>query len=98
MKISILENNRAICYIYILQPNHMSRTSLTLIVLCLTVTSFGQQTKTQKDFEADFTRAIDKRFTAEQLNKMFSNYSELLTPHSDVTRLAAGLEGHAVLQ
>jgi hypothetical protein len=27
---------------------------------------------------------------------MFSDYRELLTPHSDVTRLTAGLEGHGM--
>jgi hypothetical protein len=71
--------------------------TLLLLALLMAVASFGQQAKTEKDFEADFTKALDKHFTEEQLNKLFTAYSELLTPHSDVTRLTAGIKGHNVI-
>ena len=76
----------------------MLRSTLTLIALLFAGTSFGQQIQTEKGFETDFTKALNGNFTEERLNKMFAGYSELLTPHSDVTRFAAGVQGHAVLQ
>ena len=72
----------------------MKRLTLFLIALFITFASFGQQAQTEVDFRADFTKALDNSFTDKQLDKVFSHYRELLTPHSDATRLAAGLEGH----
>jgi hypothetical protein len=76
----------------------MPRFPLTLIALFFAGHAFSQPAKTEQDFEADFTQALDSNFTDRQLHKMFSEYSELLTPHSDVTRLATELKGHVVLR
>ncbi|MDP4265361.1 MAG: hypothetical protein Q8941_22735 [Bacteroidota bacterium] len=70
----------------------MTKHTLFLIALFLTGVSFGQKTMIENNFKVDFTKALDKHFTEKQLDKMFSDYTELLTPHSDVTRLTAGLK------
>jgi hypothetical protein len=54
---------------------------------------YGQQNKVDKNFIKDFTKALDKNFTEEKLNKMFQDYSALLTPSSDVTQLTEKLQG-----
>ena len=74
----------------------MTRLTLFLISLFISFISFGQPTQKVEDFRADFTNALNKNFSDKQLDKMFSDYSELLTPHSDVTRLNAGLQGHGM--
>jgi hypothetical protein len=74
----------------------MTRSILFLIALFFSTTLFGQKAQTEEDFKVDFKKALDKHFPVQQLNKMFSEYAELLTPHSDVTRLAAGIKGHEI--
>ena len=55
---------------------------------------YGQQNKVDKNFIKDFTKALDKNFTEEKLNKMFQDYSALLTPSSDIAQLTEKLKGH----
>jgi HEAT repeat protein len=56
----------------------------------------GQQKNIQEDFNKDFIKALNKKFSESDLNKMFKDYSMLLTPHSDVTRFAQQLQGNAI--
>jgi hypothetical protein len=74
----------------------MTKSVFFFLALFFTTLSFGQQIKTLADFKADFTKALDKRFSEKELRTMFSDYSELLTPHSDITQLAAALQGHGL--
>ncbi|HTD99761.1 MAG TPA: HEAT repeat domain-containing protein [Mucilaginibacter sp.] len=57
---------------------------------------FAQGKKSTDDFSKDFTKALNKNFSEQELNKMFKVYDRLLTPHSDVTRLTESLKGHEV--
>lgn len=75
----------------------MTKTILLSLISFLTISVFAQNDTLQQKFKADFTKALDKNFSENQLNKMFNEYSELLTPHSDVARLSAELKGHEML-
>jgi hypothetical protein len=72
----------------------MTKSLFFSLALFLTICSFGQNKI--EDFKTDFSKALDKNFSENQLNKMFKDYYELLTPHSDVTRLTERLQGHEV--
>ncbi len=69
------------------------RKLLTLIFLTFSFCSFSQ---TIEDFKIDFEKSLDKGFGEEQLNQMFRTYSNLLTPHSDITQLTAGIKGESI--
>jgi HEAT repeat protein len=69
------------------------RKLLTIIFLIFSFCSFSQ---TIEDFKNDFEKSIDKDFSEEQLNQMFRTYSNLLTPHSDITQLTAGIKGESI--
>ena len=58
--------------------------------------SFCSFSQTIEDFKNDFEKSIDKDFSEEQLNQMFRTYSNLLTPHSDITQLTAGIKGESI--
>jgi len=49
--------------------------------------------KTCNDFISDFRKSLDYNYTQVQLNKMFRDYSPLLTPHSDTINLYNQLKG-----
>jgi hypothetical protein len=70
----------------------MKKILLASIIL-FSFSIYGQQNKVDKNFIKDFTKALDKNFTEEKLNKMFQDYSALLTPSSDVTQLTEKLQG-----
>ena len=61
----------------------------------LTYSSYGQEKKLDDNFKNDFKKVLDKKFSEEELNKLFDKYSALLTPHSDVTRLTERLQGYS---
>ena len=71
------------------------RKLLTLIFLTFSLCSFSQ---TIEDFKIDFEKSLDKDFSEDQLNQMFRTYSKLLTPHSDITQLTAGIKGESIQQ
>ncbi len=71
------------------------RKLLTLIFLTFSFCSFSQ---TITDFKIDFEKSLDRGFDEEQLNQMFRTYSNLLTPHSDITQLTAGIKGETIQQ
>ena len=81
------------------------RALIFFIFLCLsTFTSFSQRRKsafgdenaTYDHFVADYRKALKKGLTEKTLNTMFRKYDNLLTPHSDVTRLKQSLEGRRI--
>jgi hypothetical protein len=74
----------------------MTKFALFCISLFFAVSTFGQKTKSKEDFKDAFAKALDKQFTEKQLDAMFSDYSELLTPYTEVTRLTAALQGHEI--
>ncbi|MCH2232249.1 MAG: hypothetical protein MK105_18080 [Crocinitomicaceae bacterium] len=71
------------------------RKLLTLIFLTFSFCSFSQ---TITDFKIDFEKSLDKGFGEKELNQMFRTYSNLLTPHSDITQLTAGIKGESIQQ
>jgi len=71
------------------------RKLLTLIFLTFSFCSFSQ---TITDFKIDFEKSLDKGFSEKELNQMFRTYSNLLTPHSDITQLTAGIKGESIQQ
>lgn len=71
------------------------RKLLTLIFLTYSFCSFSQ---TIEDFKIDFEKSLNQDFGSEQLNHLFRTYSNLLTPHSDITQLAAGIKGESIQQ
>ncbi|HTD40449.1 MAG TPA: HEAT repeat domain-containing protein [Mucilaginibacter sp.] len=69
---------------------------LSILILLLSLNSYSQQEKLYDSFVHDFTNALDKRFTEEDLNKMFRKYDEILPPHTGTTQLSAALKGHSI--
>jgi len=71
-----------------------------VLVLILALLSpdhvLGQEKTSLNDFTKDFSKALNKNFSEEQLNKMFRNYDKLLTPHSDVTRLTEHFKSNEI--
>ncbi|MFI5149723.1 MAG: HEAT repeat domain-containing protein [Bacteroidia bacterium] len=68
---------------------------LCLILTCLCTTGIPAQTL--EDFKKEFASVPDGKFTEDELNAMFTNYT-FLTPSSDITRLAAGIKGEQLEQ
>jgi len=71
------------------------RKLLTILLLIFNFCGFSQ---TVDDFRKDFEKSLSKEFGEEQLNQMFRTYSNLLTPHSDITQLTAGIKGESIQQ
>ncbi|UTW64575.1 hypothetical protein KFE98_10680 [bacterium SCSIO 12741] len=69
------------------------------ILISALLLAFTFSLTAQEAFFEDFDRAVHKKdFTREELNGMFRSYSSLLTPHSDITQLMAGLQGEKMKQ
>lgn len=51
-----------------------------------------------EDFKEDFKKALEIEFSESDLNEMFKSYSNLLTPHSDITQLTASLKNEQIVQ
>ena len=75
----------------------MTRIYILSLLTILTISVYGQKEKSLENFKVDFVKALDKDFSEDKLNKMFEDYSSLLTPHSDVTQLTERLQGHMIL-
>lgn len=74
----------------------MTKRILFLLLSFLTISVYGQETKDLENFKIEFSKALNKTFSEEQLDKMFTDYSAFLTPHSDITRLSESLQGHPI--
>jgi HEAT repeat protein len=66
-----------------------------LVIFLISITSFGQNIE---NFKKDFIKATDNEFNESELNKMFRTYSNLLTPHSNITQLTASLKNEQIVQ
>ncbi len=73
----------------------MKKNIILLVTFFISVITFGQNID---DFKKDFKKATETEFSESDLNKMFRTYSNLLTPHSDITQLTAGIKGESILQ
>ncbi|HHH50333.1 MAG TPA: hypothetical protein ENK52_05080 [Saprospiraceae bacterium] len=62
----------------------MKRRIITITFLLIAGLSCFSQTI--EKFKVDFEKALNKDFSADELNEMFRVYSSFLTPHSDVTQ------------
>jgi len=71
---------------------------LLIFLMFLSFALYGQDDKLIQGFKNDFTKALNKDFSENDLNKMFRDYDDILTPSSDVTRLSQTLQGKTVLQ
>ena len=72
----------------------MTKRILFLFLFFLTLSVYGQKNNDIENYKIAFSQALDKTFSEKQLDKMFSDYSTFLTPHSDITRLTENLKGH----
>jgi len=55
--------------------------------ILMSVSVFGQDDKKMESFINDFTKALDKTFSEKQLNKMFEDYSDIITPGDDLSQI-----------
>lgn len=70
----------------------MTKQILFSLLLFWSTFSFGQETKDIENFKVAFSTALDKNFSEKQLNKLFKDYSTILTPHSSITQLSSRLQ------
>jgi len=73
----------------------MKKYIIILVIFLIPIVSFGQNID---DFKKDFKKATETEFSESKLNKMFRTYSNLLTPHSDITQLTASLKNERIVQ
>lgn len=73
----------------------MKKHIIILVTFLFTIISFGQNID---DFKKDFKIAIETEFSESDLNEMFRTYSNLLTPHSDITQLTASFKNERIIQ
>lgn len=72
----------------------MKHNIIILVTSLLSIVSSGQNFD---DFKKDFFEATDPEFGQSELNEMFRTYSNLLTPHSDISRLSASLKKEKIV-
>ncbi|PHS07064.1 MAG: hypothetical protein COA88_09570 [Kordia sp.] len=73
----------------------MKKNILRLLAFFIASVTFGQNID---NFKEDFKKAIESDFNETDLNDMFRTYSNLLTPHSDITQLTASLKNERIIQ
>lgn len=73
----------------------MKKYILILVIFLISIVTFGQNID---DFKRDFIKATETEFGESELNEMFRTYSNLLTPHSDITQLTASLKNERIVQ
>lgn len=73
----------------------MKKYIIILVIFLIPIVSFGQNID---DFKKDFIKATETEFSESDLNEMFKTYSNLLTPHSDITQLTASLKNERIVQ
>ncbi|TYA84093.1 HEAT repeat domain-containing protein [Seonamhaeicola marinus] len=73
----------------------MKKLIIILVTFLISIASFGQNID---DFKRDFINATETEFGESDLNKMFRTYSNLLTPHSDITQLTASIKNEQIVQ
>jgi len=73
----------------------MKKHIIILVTFLYTIVSFGQNID---DFKRDFKKGTETEFSESELNEMFRTYSNLLTPHSDITQLTASFKNERIVQ
>jgi len=73
----------------------MKKYIIILVTFSISIASFGQNID---DFKKDFIKATESEFSESELNEMFRTYSNLLTPHSDITQLTASFKNERIVQ
>lgn len=73
----------------------MKKYIIILVTFLISIASFGQNID---DFKKDFIKATESEFSESELNEMFRTYSNLLTPHSDITQLTASFKNERIVQ
>jgi len=73
----------------------MKKYIIILIIFLIPIVLFGQNID---DFKKDFKKATETEFSESDLNEMFKTYSNLLTPHSDITQLTASFKNERIVQ
>ncbi|OBX17554.1 MULTISPECIES: HEAT repeat domain-containing protein [Bizionia] len=73
----------------------MKKHIIILVTFLISIASFGQNID---DFKKDFKKATETEFSESDLNEMFRTYSNLLTPHSDITQLTASFKNKRIIQ
>lgn len=73
----------------------MKKHIIIIIAFFISIVTFGQNID---DFKKDFKNATETEFSQSDLNEMFRTYSNLLTPHSNITQLTASLKNEQIVQ
>ncbi|MDN3594194.1 HEAT repeat domain-containing protein [Zunongwangia endophytica] len=73
----------------------MKKYIIILGTFLISIASFGQNID---EFKKDFKKATETEFSESELNEMFRTYSNLLTPHSDITQLTASFKNERIVQ
>ena len=73
----------------------MKKYIIVLGTFLISIASFGQNID---EFKKDFKKATETEFSESELNEMFRTYSNLLTPHSDITQLTASFKNERIVQ
>ncbi|WP_167597972.1 HEAT repeat domain-containing protein [Leeuwenhoekiella sp. ZYFB001] len=73
----------------------MKKHIIILLTFLISFASFGQNID---EFKKDFIKATESEFSESELNEMFRTYSNLLTPHSDITQLTASFKNERIVQ
>lgn len=68
---------------------------IILVAYLISIASFGQNID---DFKKDFKKATETEFSESEVNEMFRTYSNLLTPHSDITQLTASFKNERIVE
>lgn len=71
------------------------RKTLTILLFTISLILHSQE-KTISDFKKNFEKTANSNLTEEQLNKLFTDYPLILTPHSDTTQFFQSLKGNDI--
>ena len=73
----------------------MKKYIIILVAYLISIASFGQNID---DFKNHFKKATETEFSESELNEMFRTYSNLLTPHSDITQLTTSFNNERIVE
>jgi HEAT repeat protein len=92
----IFESCFKISNLEITKRNEM-KLKITFIILFtnIFINVFGQDVS---NFKVEFASSLNNSFDEKQINNLFSKYSNILTPQSDITQLVSGIKGENLTQ
>lgn len=71
----------------------MKKNILQIAIFLVAIASFGQNLE---EFKKEFQNATVADFSEDHLDDMYRKYSELLTPHSDITQFTANIKNEPI--